>query len=64
MSVPSTGRQQQQRLEELGVVAPLLPVLSDVDDWFVARSVAELVPDSRFATEVAEIAARLACVKR
>ena len=55
MSDPTTGAAQWRRLATLGLRTRLLPALEDVDDIASARSVARMVPWSRFA-------ARLACM--
>ncbi|MFF2810396.1 DUF2064 domain-containing protein [Streptomyces sp. NPDC058000] len=48
MSVPETGRTQRRRLVAAGLTVSDLPVLRDVDTAADARSVAGLVPGSRF----------------
>lgn len=49
MSTESTGREQLQRLVELGNHPVILPTLRDVDHIEDATFVADLVPSSRFA---------------
>jgi uncharacterized protein len=55
MSSPRTGAAQLAQLHRLGCTTELLPELRDVDHFSDALAVAELVPGSRFATEVAAI---------
>jgi hypothetical protein len=59
MSDPTTGAAQRRRLVTLGVPPAELALLTDVDTWDDARSVAASVPGSAFAVEVGRVAARL-----
>ncbi|MGN9908919.1 DUF2064 domain-containing protein [Phytohabitans sp. LJ34] len=52
MSTPETGRLTRSALTAIGLHVEVLPVLSDVDTWEDALSVAETVPDGRFAAAV------------
>ncbi|MCP2370140.1 hypothetical protein BJ978_000816 [Agromyces terreus] len=59
MSRADTGAQQLRRLRDAGLRVALLPTLTDVDTAAEARQVAAGVPGSRFAAELARIAAEL-----
>jgi rSAM/selenodomain-associated transferase 1 len=56
MSTSTTGEQQRQRLDALGLRTSELDVLRDVDDIDDATAVARLVPNSRFARSLDAIA--------
>ena len=56
MSRDDTGARQLARLRDRGLDVGMLPRLQDVDRWPDATSVAALVPGSRFARAVAEVA--------
>jgi glycosyltransferase A (GT-A) superfamily protein (DUF2064 family) len=55
MSTPTTGRLTWAALAARGLRVGALPVLRDVDGWADALAVAGLVPDGRFAREVAAL---------
>ncbi|MFR9776588.1 DUF2064 domain-containing protein [Micromonospora sp. MS34] len=55
MSTPATGRLTSAALAGRGLRVGSLPVLRDVDGWTDALAVADLVPDGRFAGEVAAL---------
>jgi glycosyltransferase A (GT-A) superfamily protein (DUF2064 family) len=55
MSTAATGAAQLARLRALGMNVRLLPTRRDVDTWADARSVARLIPRSRFARAVRAI---------
>ncbi|MFG2054487.1 DUF2064 domain-containing protein [Micromonospora sp. NPDC048930] len=55
MSTPATGRLTWAALAGRGLRVGALPVLRDVDGWADALAVAGLVPDGRFAREVAAL---------
>ncbi|MGH8986373.1 MAG: TIGR04282 family arsenosugar biosynthesis glycosyltransferase [Acidimicrobiia bacterium] len=57
MSSPETGRAQLARLRDLGLSTKLLPRLRDVDTFDDALAVAEVTPDSRFASVVRGVTA-------
>ena len=56
MSEADTGARQLARLRGLGLRVSLLDELRDVDTWEDAEAVADLVPASRFAAAVREVA--------
>lgn len=60
MSTDQTGACQLERLRSRGHVVGTLPELRDVDYWSDARAVAELIPGSRFACLVSQLAAHRA----
>ncbi|MDQ3885887.1 MAG: glycosyltransferase [Actinomycetota bacterium] len=55
MSTPDTGALTLRALRALGLRVTLLPELSDVDTMEDAKRVAIQVPNSRFATAVAQV---------
>jgi rSAM/selenodomain-associated transferase 1 len=60
MSSSDTGRAQLARMGRLGLRTRLLPELCDVDHFSDARSVAAVVPGSKFAAAVASVEAACA----
>ena len=64
MSTPATGKQQADRLRELGLGPGLLPSLVDVDEWTHAVDVARKVPTTEFGRCVAGLAHRVALRSR
>lgn len=56
MSSPATACEQRKRLAQLNLRVSALPTLRDVDDFEDALSVAQVIPDSRFAGAVQAIA--------
>ena len=59
MSQPDTGRVQLDRLASAGLRVALAPRLTDVDTIDTAEQVADVIPDSRFATIFSSAAAAL-----
>lgn len=59
MSSDRTGAVQRARLAQLGLNPAILPPLRDVDTFDDALAVAAAAPETRFAAEVAAIAAQL-----
>lgn len=57
MSRPDTGERQLHRLTQLGLRVQLLPEQTDIDTAESAATVADLVPDSRFARTFRTLAA-------
>ncbi|MDG4764179.1 DUF2064 domain-containing protein [Solwaraspora sp. WMMD406] len=57
MSTPRTGQDTWAALCASGLSVTLLPLLRDVDEWRDAVAVAETIPGSRFAREVAAVGA-------
>ncbi|GAA1853602.1 TIGR04282 family arsenosugar biosynthesis glycosyltransferase [Asanoa iriomotensis] len=57
MSTAATADHTRAALVSRGLRIAELPVLTDVDDWPAARAVAALIPASRFARVVNEVAA-------
>ncbi|GAB3069819.1 TIGR04282 family arsenosugar biosynthesis glycosyltransferase [Micromonospora schwarzwaldensis] len=55
MSTADTGRLTYAALLGAGLRVGALPALRDVDDWADARAVAQTIPGSRFAREVAAL---------
>lgn len=55
MSTADTGRRTWLALHGRGLFVARLPMLRDVDDWGDALAVAELIPGSRFARQVASV---------
>ncbi|MGN9777005.1 TIGR04282 family arsenosugar biosynthesis glycosyltransferase [Micromonospora sp. H33] len=55
MSTPETGRRTVAALVGRGLRVEPLPVVRDVDEWADALAVAAVVPDSRFARQVAAV---------
>jgi glycosyltransferase A (GT-A) superfamily protein (DUF2064 family) len=55
MSTDHTGRAQRARLDALGYRTATIATMRDVDTFADARSVARMIPNSRFAAKVAEV---------
>jgi len=56
MSAPTTGAAQVDRLLSLGLHTTTLPILTDVDTFETAASVAAVAPDTRFARTLERLA--------
>lgn len=58
MSRPDTGTRTKEALVSNGARVASVPVMADVDYWEDSHAVASLIPQSRFAAEVARAADR------
>jgi uncharacterized protein len=59
MNRATTGRDQRQRLQSLGLEPTLLPTVRDVDFWSDALTVTADCPSGRFGRTVSRLAAEL-----